>query len=41
VGTGNFVILVVIAALMNHKPQLRAWWERRRLAREAKAPLAD
>jgi hypothetical protein len=38
VGTGNFVILVVIAAMLNHKPQLRAWWERRRLARETKAP---
>ena len=41
VGTGNFVILVVIAAMLNHKPQLRAWWERRRLAREAKAPAPD
>jgi hypothetical protein len=41
VGTGNFVILVVIAAMLNHKPQLRAWWERRRLAREARAPETE
>lgn len=40
VGTGNFVILVVIAAAMNHMPQLRAWRERRKLALEAKAPEA-
>ena len=38
VGTGNFVILIVIAAMLNHRPQLRAWMERRRLAREAKKP---
>jgi hypothetical protein len=36
VGTGNFVILVAIGAALNHKPQLRAWWERRKAAREAK-----
>jgi hypothetical protein len=38
VGTGNFVILVVIGWMFNHRPQIRAWMERRRLAREAKAP---
>jgi Galactose oxidase, central domain len=37
VGTGNFVILVVIGYLLNHKPQLRSWWERRKAAREARA----
>jgi len=30
----------VIGYLFNHRPQLRAWWERRRAAREAKAPSA-
>ena len=41
VGTGNFVILVVIVAMLNHKPPASApGWERRRLAREAKAPEA-
>ena len=40
VGTGNFVLLIVIGYLFNHRPQLRAWWERRRAAREAKAPSA-
>ena len=38
VGTGNFVILIVIGYMLNHRPQIRAWMERRRLAREAKAP---
>jgi hypothetical protein len=38
VGTGNFVLLVVLAVLFNNRPQIRAWMERRRLAREAKAP---
>jgi hypothetical protein len=40
VGTGNFVILIIIAWAFNHRPQIRAWRERRRLAREAKAPEA-
>ena len=38
VGTGNFVILLVLGAIYNNRPQLRAWMERRRTAREAKAP---
>jgi hypothetical protein len=38
VGTGNFVILIIIGWALNHRPMLRAWMERRRLAREAKAP---
>jgi hypothetical protein len=40
VGTGNFTLLVIIGWALNHRPQLKAWWERRRLAREAKAPEA-
>ena len=38
VGTGNFVILIIIGWALNHRPQIRAWQERRRIAREAKAP---
>lgn len=38
IGTGNFVILVAIAWAFNHKPLIRSWWERRKLAKEAKAP---
>jgi hypothetical protein len=38
VGTGNFVLLVIIGWAFNHRPQLRGWLERRRLAREAKVP---
>ena len=40
VGTGNFVILIIIGWAFNHRPQIRAWMERRRLAREAKASKA-
>ena len=40
VGTGNFVLLVVIGYLFNHRPQIRAWMDRRRQAREARAPSA-
>ena len=40
VGTGNFVMLVAIGWALNHRPQLQAWWERRRLAREARVPEA-
>ena len=40
VGTGNFVILVIIGWAFNHRPEIAAWRERRRLAREAKAPDA-
>ena len=38
VGTGNFVLLVVIGWAFNHRPQIAGWLERRRAAREAKAP---
>ncbi|HXG26478.1 MAG TPA: hypothetical protein VNL94_06460 [Candidatus Binatia bacterium] len=38
VGTGNFVLLVAIGWAFNHKAQIRSWWERRKLAREARAP---
>ncbi|HUG29580.1 MAG TPA: hypothetical protein VMQ65_03575 [Candidatus Limnocylindria bacterium] len=40
VGTGNFVILVIIGWAFNHRPEIAAWRERRRIAREAKAPDA-
>jgi hypothetical protein len=38
IGTGNFVILIILGWAFNHRQTLRAWMERRRLAREAKAP---
>ena len=38
VGTGDFVLLVIIGWAFNHKPQIRGWLERRRQAREAKVP---
>lgn len=38
VGTGNFVILVIIGWAFNHRPEISAWRERRRLAKEARAP---
>lgn len=41
VGTGDFVLLVLIGWAFNHKPQISAWRERRKLAREAKAPEAE
>ena len=40
VGTGNFVILIIVGWMFNHRPQIRAWMERRREAREARAPQA-
>ena len=40
VGTGNFVLLVALGWAFNHKPQIAAWRDRRRRAREAKAPDA-
>jgi hypothetical protein len=36
VGTGNFVILVAIGYILNHRPQIQSWWERRKAAREAR-----
>lgn len=38
VGTGNFVILVIVAWAFNHRTQLGEWRERRKLAKAAKAP---
>jgi hypothetical protein len=38
VGTGNFVILIALGWAFNHRPQISAWIERRRQAREARAP---
>ena len=40
VGIGNFTILIILGWAFNHRPQIRAWLERRRVAREAKAPEA-
>jgi hypothetical protein len=40
VGIGNFTILIIIGWAFNHRPQIRGWLERRRAAREAKAPAA-
>lgn len=36
VGTGNFVLLVVVAWAFNHRRQIMEWRERRRVAKEAK-----
>lgn len=36
-GTGNFVILIIVGWAFNHRQQIGAWWQRRRAAREAKA----
>jgi hypothetical protein len=38
VGTGNFVLLVAIGWAFNNRPKISGWMERRRAAREAKAP---
>jgi hypothetical protein len=38
VGTGNFVLLVIVAWAFNHRTQIGEWRERRKLAKEAKAP---
>lgn len=37
VGTGNFVILVIIGWMFNHKARVRGWWERRRSRRRERA----
>lgn len=37
VGTGNFVILVIVGWAFNNRPKISGWMERRKLAREAKA----
>jgi hypothetical protein len=36
VGTGNFVILVIVGWAFNNRPKISGWMERRRAAREAK-----
>jgi hypothetical protein len=36
VGTGNFVILVIIGWAFNHRQRISAWWQRRKAAREAR-----
>jgi hypothetical protein len=38
VGTGNFVILVIVGYAFNHRRQIEEWRERRRIAKAAKAP---
>lgn len=38
VGTGNFVALVAIGWAFNHQEQIRGWWNRRKLRKEAEAP---
>jgi hypothetical protein len=38
VGTGNFVILVIVGWAFNNRPAISGWMERRRAAREARAP---
>ncbi len=38
VGTGNFVILVAVGWAFNHREDIKAWRDRRRIAKEAKAP---
>ena len=37
VGTGNFVLLVIVGWAFNNRPKISGWRERRKLAREAKA----
>jgi hypothetical protein len=41
VGTGDFALLVAIGWAFNHKTQIGAWRDRRRRAKEAKAPEAS
>lgn len=41
VGTGNFVILVIVGWMFNHRPQIAAWWQRRKLARDARVPESE
>jgi hypothetical protein len=38
VGTGNFVILVIVGWMFSNRAKVSAWWERRKAARAAKAP---
>jgi hypothetical protein len=41
VGTGNFVILVIIGWAFNHRTQISEWRDRRKLAEAAKPPEPD
>ena len=38
VGTGNFVLLVIVGWAFNHRTQISEWRERRKLAKAAKPP---
>ena len=38
VGTGNFVILVIVGYAFNHRKQIGEWRERRKIAKAAKVP---
>jgi hypothetical protein len=38
VGLGNFTILIIIGWVFNHRDRIAGWMERRRAAREARAP---
>ncbi len=38
VGTGNFVILVIVAWAFNHRPQIMEWRERRKREKDARVP---
>lgn len=41
VGTGNFVLLVIVGWAFNHRTQISEWRERRKIAKAAKAPEPD
>lgn len=41
VGTGDFVLLVIVGWAFNHRTQISEWRVRRKLAKEAKAPDTD
>jgi hypothetical protein len=41
VGTGNFVLLVIVGWAFNHRTQISEWRERRKVAKLAKAPEAE
>jgi hypothetical protein len=40
VGTGNFVLLVIVGWIFNNREKIGAWWRQRRADREARAPKA-
>jgi len=41
VATGNFVLLVILGWAFNHRTEISAWRERRKIAKAAKAPEPD